>query len=237
MNRKMAGTVELATFVLVLVLGAARQAQTQDQKTPYPSMAPLEQYMMDSGAEIAMARSAAPESISRDAEVMVLGRHGYETAVKGKNGFVCVVERSWTAGIDEPEFWNPKLRGPICFNAPAARSYLPLTIKKTELVLAGRSKAQLFEGIKVGLDKKELPALEPGAMCYMLSKQGYLNDRAGHWHPHLMFFVPQTDAATWGANLPGSPMLASEDPEDRLTVFMVTVSKWSDGTDESADAH
>jgi len=211
MKGKMAQTIALATFALAIVLGAARQAQTQDQKNPYPSMAALEQYMMAREAEIAMARSAAPESISRDAEVMILGRHGYETAVKGKNGFVCVVERSWTAGIDEPDFWNPKLRGPLCLNPPAARSYLPLTIKKTELVLAGRSKAEMFESIKDGLDKKELPTLEPGAMCYMLSKQGYLNDRAGHWHPHLMFFVPQTDAVTWGANLPGSPMLASED--------------------------
>jgi len=183
MKGKMAQTIALATFALAIVLGAARQAQTQDQKNPYPSMAALEQYMMAREAEIAMARSAAPESISRDAEVMILGRHGYETAVKGKNGFVCVVERSWTAGIDEPDFWNPKLRGPLCLNPPAARSYLPLTIKKTELVLAGRSKAEMFESIKDGLDKKELPTLEPGAMCYMLSKQGYLNDRAGHWHP------------------------------------------------------
>ena len=237
MNGKLAQTIALSTFALALVLGAVGQAQTQDQKNPYARMAPLDQYMMAREAEIAMARSAAPESISRDAEVMVLGRHGYETAVKGKNGFVCVVERSWTAGIDDPEFWNPKLRGPICFNPPAARTYLPLTIKKTEWLLAGQYKAQIFESIKAGLDKKELPPLEPGAMCYMLSKQGYLNDRAGHWHPHLMFFVPQADAQTWGAGLPGSPILITQDPEDRLAVFLIPVGKLSDGTDEPMDAH
>jgi hypothetical protein len=141
------------------------------------------------------ARSAAPESISRDAEVMVLGRHGYEIAFKGKNGFVCIVQRSWTAGIDDPDFWNPKLRAAICFNA---RTYLPITIKKTELVLAGRSKAQMFEGIKIAFDKKERPPLESGAMCYMTSKQSYLSDHDGHWHPHLMFFVPLTGSAAWG---------------------------------------
>jgi hypothetical protein len=103
---------------------------------------------------------------------MVLGRHGYEIAGEGKNGFVCMVERSWTAGIDDPDFWNPKLRAPICFNPPAARSYLPLTIKKTEWVLAGRSKAQMFDDLKAAFDEKELPALEPGAMCYLISKQG-----------------------------------------------------------------
>jgi hypothetical protein len=211
--------------------GAARQAQAQDAKTPYPSMAPLEQYLIeDRNAEIALARSAAPVSVSQDAEVMVLGRHGFETAVKGKNGFVCVVERSWSAGINDPDFWNPKLRGPICMNAPAARTYLPLTIKKTELVLGGRSKAEMFDGIKDAFDKKELPTLEPGAMCYMLSKQGYLNDRDGHWHPHLMFFVPETDAKTWGANLPESPIFGFKDTQDRLTIFFVPVAKWSDGT-------
>ncbi|MBZ5722735.1 MAG: hypothetical protein LAO03_20540 [Acidobacteriia bacterium] len=231
-------TIKAKSFLLVVLLGAAWQAQAQDAKIQYPSMAPVEQYLIaDQNAEIALARSAAPESISHDAEVLVLGRHGYETAVKGKNGFVCMVLRSWTAGIDDPDFWNPKLRAPICFNPPAARSYLPLTIKKTELILAGRSKAQMFESIKAGLNKKELPTPEPGAMCYMMSKQGYLSDHDGHWHPHLMFFVPQTDALTWGADLPGSPILRADDPQDRLTVFLVPVAKWSDGTADPTNDH
>jgi hypothetical protein len=201
-------------------------------------MAPLEQYLIaDRNAEIALAQSAGPESIAHDAEVLVLGRHGYETAVKGKNSFMCMVQRSWTAGIDDPDFWNPKLRAPICFNPAAARSYLPLTIKKTELVLAGQSKAQMFESIKAGLDRKELPTPESGAMCYMMSKEGYLSDHDGHWHPHLMFFVPQRDALTWGANLPGSPILASDEPPDRLTVFLIPVAKWSDGTADLTGEH
>lgn len=236
MRGKIVRAVALRSFVLVVTLGAAWQAQAQQAQNAYLRMAPLDQYLIgDREGEIALARSAAPESISRDAEVLVLGRHGYESAVKGKNGFVCMVERSWTAGIDDPDFWNPKLRAPICFNPPAARSYLPLTIRKTELVLANQSKAQIFESIKAAFDKKELPPLESGAMCYMLSRQGYLSERDGRWHPHLMFFVPQTDALTWGANLPGSPILASDDTPDRLTVFLVPVAKWSDGkadTDE-----
>jgi hypothetical protein len=194
-------------------------------------MAPFEQYLMaDRNEEIKLARSAAPDSISGEAEILVLGKHGYETAVQGKNGFVCIVERSWTAGIDFPEFWNPKLRGPLCLNAAAARSYLPRTIKKTELIIAGRSKAQMFEAILAALDKKELPDPEPGAVCYMLSKQGYLNDGAGHWLPHLMFFTVETDPKTWGADLPGSPMIALKSPEERLTIFLVPVGHWSDGT-------
>ena len=217
-------------FMLVIVLSAVWMAQAQDTKTPYPGMAPLDQYLMARNAEIELARSAAPASIAQDAEVMVLGRHAYETAVKGKNGFVCMVQRSWTAGNDDPDFWNPKIRSPICFNPPAVRSYLPLTIKKTELVLAGRSKAQMFEDLDAAFRQKKLPGMEPGAMCYMMSKQGYLNDRDGHWHPHLMFFAPLTDAAAWGANLPGSPLIGAKDPEDRLTIFLIPVAMWSDGT-------
>ena len=165
---------------------------------------------------------------------MVLGRHGYETAVKGKNGFVCMVERSWMAGVDDPGFWNPKIRGAICLNPPAARTVVPITLKRTELILAGRSKAEMSEGVKDAFEKKELPPLEAGSMSYMMSRDAFLGDGAGHWHPHLMFYTPETGAATWGADLPGSPILSFGYSQDRLTVFMIPVAKWSDGT---ADAH
>jgi hypothetical protein len=182
-----------------------------------------------------MARSAAPESISRDAEVMVLGPHGYETAVKGKNGFVCVVERAWTSPIDSPEFWNPKGRAPVCYNAPAARFKVSLLIKTTELVLAGRTKTQIFDALTASIDKKELPALEVSAMCYMMSKQAYLSDGDPHWHPHLMFIVPLTEAASWGAGSPGSPVInAFVNTPERHTVFLVPVGNWSDGTADLA---
>jgi hypothetical protein len=233
MKRAIIRAITLPVFLLAVVLSAAWPEQAQDAKAPYPSMAPLEQYLMaNREAEIALARSAAPESISRDAEVMVLGRHGYETAVKGKNGFVCLVERSWMSPFNFPEFWNPKMRGPICFNPPAARSILPLTFKRTELVLAGLSKSQIIDGIKA-FDVKELPALEPGAMCYMMSKQGYLNDSARHWVPHLMFYVPLADPKSWGADLPGSPVMLNpqfQGAPEPITEFMIPVPSWSDGT-------
>jgi hypothetical protein len=230
MKQKLLGTIALSCFALVILPPAAWRAPAQQAKTPYPSMAPLDQYLMERSSELTLARSAAPVSISKDAEVMVLARKRYETAAKGKNGFVCMVERSWTAGIDDPDFWNPKLRGPICFNPPAVRSYLPQTILKTESILAGRSKAQTFEELKAALDNKKLPPPESGAMCYMMSKDGYLGDGAGHWHPHLMFFLPPTDPVTWGADLRGSPILSTKDAQGRLTVFLVPVGQWSDGT-------
>ena len=167
MDRKTVGTIALGSFALVVVLSTAWPARAQGAKASYPSMAPLDQYLMtDRSAEIAMARTAAPEAISRDADVLVLGRHGYETAVKGKNGFVCVVERGWMSPFDgdgSANFWNPKIRGPVCFNPPAARSILPMTYKRTEMVLAGQSKAQIIDGIKTFI-KQELPH-GPRANC------------------------------------------------------------------------
>jgi len=217
--------------MLVVLPGAGWQAMGQDAKVLYQSMAPVDQYLMaDRDQEIALARSAAPESVARDAEVLVLGRHGYETAVQGKNGFVCVVERSWMSPIDDPDFWNPKSRGPLCVNAASARSYLKRTIKRTELILAGQTKAQMVEAMTKAIDSKELPPMEPGAMCYMLSKQGVLNSRDGHWHPHLMFFVSQMEPEAWGANLEGAQIYAFDDKWEHLTTFLVPVGKWSDGT-------
>jgi hypothetical protein len=241
MQVKIARTIALGSFALAVVLSAAWQAQAQDAKPSYPSMAPLDQYLMaDPNAEIALARSAAPESISRDAEVLVLGRHGYETAVKGKNGFVCVVERAWMSpfeGDDSAGFWNPKLRGPVCFNPPAARSILPITYKRTELVLAGQSKAQIMDGIKTFV-KQELPPLEPGSMSYMMSKDQYLSDDGHHnWMAHLMFYTPLMEGAVWGADLLNSPVMLNPQfhgaPEP-IDVFMVPAGWWSDGTPDPA---
>src|SRR6202162_3218948 len=151
MQRRNASSMA-ASIAIALMFATAWHATAQDGKAKYPSMAPLDQYLMaDRNGEIALARSAAPAAISSDAEVLVLGRNGYETAVKGKNGFVCVVERGWMGPFDGEfavNFWNPKLRGPLCFNPPAARSILPMTYKRTEMVLAGQSKAQIIEGIK-----------------------------------------------------------------------------------------
>ena len=233
MNRKMSASLSNQALVLTTALSLAGVGQAQESKTLYPRIAPIDQYLIaDQNAEIALARSAAPASISGDATIVVLKQRGYETAVKGKNGFVCIVERSWMSPFDWPEFWNPKMRGPICFNPPAVRSILPLTIKRTESVLAGLSKAQIVDGIKA-FATKELPALEPGAMCYMMSRQGYLNDSAGHWLPHLMFYIPLTDPKVWGADLPGSPVLLNpqfQGAPGPITEFMIPVGHWSDGT-------
>jgi hypothetical protein len=238
MQKQMLSSLAVALLVQAVLPGAIGRAAAQPKPAPYPAMAPLDQYLMaDRNAEIALARSAAPASISDGAEVMVLGPKGYATAVKGTNGFLCLVERSWGSPTNDPGFWNPKMRAPHCFNPPAARTFAPIFLMKTKLVLAGKSRTEILAATASALDRKELPVLEPGAMCYMTSKQQYLNDGDKSWHPHLMFFAPGDAAKSWGANLPGSPVIAADDPEERATIFMVLVGKWSDGTAAPSAVH
>jgi hypothetical protein len=229
MNRNLLVTAAVA--VVLFQCGVAPVGWAQDAAQTYPSMAPVEKYLMaDRDAEIALARSAAPAAISQDAEVLVLTKDGYRTASEGKNGFTCVVERSWMSPVGSEEFWNPKVRGPVCYNPQASRSILPYTIERTRLALKGLTKAQIADSMKAALDSNQIPLPEAGAMSYMLSKGGYLGDSIGHWHPHLMFHIPNASGASWGANLPGSPVLLIPPGPEPESIFLVPVDRWSDGT-------
>jgi hypothetical protein len=231
MLKKHAKIIAFALALQILLPAAGRQAAAQTGNAAYPAMAPLDQYLIpDEKTEVALARSAAPGNISGDAEVMVLGREGYKTAMKGRNGFLCIVERSWGQGTNEAEFWNPKMRAPHCFNAQAARSFAPIYLMKTRLVLAGKSKPEIAQAVAAAMDKKELPALEPGAMAYMMSRQQYLNDQGKNWRSHAMFFSPGDMTKSWAADDPKSPVMMASDPEERVTILFVLSDKWSDGT-------
>ncbi|GIL39645.1 hypothetical protein [Roseiterribacter gracilis] len=222
----------LAVAALALLLGATDAAQAQTAKAPYPTMAPIEAYRMKSRTdEIALARSAAPAAIAKDAEILVLGSKGYESAAKGTNGFTCIVIRAWANKFDHADFWNPKIRAPHCFNPAGARSVLPTYLKRTEWVLAGVAKDEMESRTKQAVAAKEITPPEIGSMCYMLSKGGYLGDDVGGaWRPHLMFYLPPTEPATWGANLPDVQVFADTGGVEPVTVFFAPVRDWSDGT-------
>ena len=233
--------ISITVLVLVISIGfLVPKAAAQSDK--YSKMAPVDQYLMERNAEILLARSAAPDSISSDATVLILGRQGYETAVRGKNGFVCMVERSWMAQFDSPEFWNPKIRGAECLNRQAARSILPIADLRTRMVMAGHSKAEIVSALKAAFDNKQLPDLESGNIVFMMSKSAYLYDAGDHNGPHLMFFTALKDGKDWGAGASGSPVvsgpywfLSSKEPSQAkglppILVFAVEVAKWSDGT-------
>jgi hypothetical protein len=220
----------LSIFLLLLLPGLIDAQQTKP--SPYPAMAPIEQYRIaDPRDEIALARSAAPPSISMHAEVLVLGKHGYQTAVRGTNGFVCLVERSWDADFGDPEFWNPKRRGPDCFNPPAVRSVLPQYLQRTEWALAGIGRAQMIERTRAAYASGRFTSPEAGSLSFMLSKHGYLSDDgAGPWLPHVMFFVAHGQTMIWGAGLQSSPILGSDSSPFEPTVLLIPVRRWSDGS-------
>jgi len=207
-------------------LSSGAQAAT----TATPSMAPVARYLIPRDAEIALARSAATNAIAKDAQIMVFTATGFQTAVKGTNGFVCLVARSWSAGFGDPDFWNPQVRAPICYNALAAQSQVPETIKRTQIALAGGSEAKIQEGLKAAITSGELPVAKPGSLSYMLSKGTYFNHSEGHWLPHLMFYMPQTDLKSWGVGLPKSPVIGYNFPDERLTIFLIPIGRWSDGS-------
>jgi hypothetical protein len=223
-------TVAVAALLGLMGAGAARA-------NPYPTMAPIDAYLMvDRDAEIAMARSAAPPSVAADAAVLVLTPSGYVTAAPGKNGFVCLVERAWFSGLEDSGFWNPKLRGPDCYNRQGARSVLPTFLERTRWALAGATQEEIKARTRAALAAGTIPPPEIGSMNYMFSRQGYLGDKAqGPWHPHLMFYMPPMATADWGADLPGSRVMSSEAGINPYTMFYVPMPTWSDGTpDEKA---
>jgi len=245
-HRSTARLIFLITLLAVTVAGQEpRDGTKPDNREPgtqsYPSMAPLEQYLIkDPEAEIGLARTAAPPSISKDAEVLLLTPGGYRTAVKGKNGFVCLVDRSWQAPFSDPEFWNPRLRAPVCLNPQAARSVLPIENKRTELALAGVAKSEIMTRLWAAINAKELPTPQVGAMSYMMSKEQYLGDRNLNWMPHVMIYTANTITANdWGANQPGSPVLEppvrlTDRERDPVITFLIPVSQWSDGSSNTA---
>ena len=226
--------IELALVGLLLGGGSGAQAAPN----PYPNMAPLAQYLSPSQeAEIALARSAAPPSISAEAEILAFGPKGYETAVKGTNHFVCIVERGWSNNYDKPDFWNPRVRQPHCFNQAAARSALPAYLKRTEWVLAGLSRSEMLDRTKAAVAAHEFGPPEQGSMVYMMSRDTYLADGVGHWYPHLMFLLPRTSGQEWGADLKDSPVFSDSTFLEPLTIFFVPVARWSDGTLADVPSH
>ena len=224
-------TFRFKLLVLALSLAPVYSARADDAN-PYPNMAPLAQYMSASQAdEIALARTAAPASISDKAEILVLGAHGYETAVKGTNGFVCFVDRSWSNDIDNAEFWNPKIRSPTCANAAAARSFLPYTFQRTQWVMSGVSRDEMLKRTKAAIAAQEITAPAAGAMAFMLSKQQYVGDASGgQWYPHVMFYGPPGPGSNWGADVSGSPVLSGPSDLMPFTMYFIPVRKWSDGS-------
>ena len=226
----------VACLALVALLPSCAAAYAQATKAnPYPTMAPIAKYLMPSAAaEIALAHAAGPSSVSAHAEVLVLTRQGYVVGVNGTNGWVCVVGRSWTAGFDDPEFWNWHGLGPACLNPPAVRSVLPFYLALTKWAIAGDTREEIAAKAKAGYADHRFTDPAPASFAFMLSKNGYLLGADGPWRPHVMPFIAYDQLDTWAASFKGSPILAPPPsagfrPYQPVTLA-IPVSHWSDGS-------
>jgi hypothetical protein len=173
--------------------------------------------MLPRDREIALARSAAPADVSRDATVMILTEKGFEIAEQGGNGVTCIVNRS-----------QPESLEPHCFDAEGSATVLPIELRRTEMLREGKTNAEIDREIGQGLLSGKYRLPRRPAMSYMMSSgQVLYNDegkRVGQWHPHLMIFYPNLTSDDLGLGGTPSPEAAVVvDPGMPLSNIMVVV--------------
>jgi hypothetical protein len=215
----------VASAVVILLFAAAIPSSAQGQ-TQYP---PLSEYMMPQDTEIALARSAAPANVSDRATIKVFAESGFEVAVEGDNGFVCMVMRAWSAPTYSPEafldfvYYAP-LRAPICFNPVAAETMMPYYELRHELGLQGKNPGEIADGIEAAQAKGELPRTQTVSFAYMWSADQDLGPGIGHWHPHMMVFTPYYENSMLGGNEFGGTLpFVSDDAGTQFTVTLIRV--------------
>jgi len=210
-------------LIACLVLANFDAAAGWAQGSKYP---PLSEYMMAPEAEIALAKSAAPEKVSARATIKILTPSGYKVTAQGDNGFVCLVMRGWaaatsTAASDRDLVYYAKLRAPICFDPVASRTVLPLQELQTKLGMEGNGPDQIAKEVQAAYVKGELPRMEAVAFGYMFSADSDLGQGFGAWHPHMMVYTPHYENSMLGGNEEGGGALPFV--SDAGTPFAVTV--------------
>ena len=213
-------------FTYAVLLAAAALGNAQAQSTKYP---PIEEYLMPQANEIALAKSAAPANISGRATIIVLTRSGYEVAQTGDNGAVCMVMRGFSAPTYTPApfrnlVYDPTVRAPICFTPQAVREVLPYYELRTKLAMQSKNPDEIAEGVQTSYAKGELPKRTGVSFAYMWSADQNLASGIGHWHPHVMVFVPYYENSALGGNTFGAPLpQVSDDAGTPFTVVVIPV--------------
>lgn len=213
------------TLFLLFLAGTLGVVAAKGQASKYP---PLSEYMMAQEDEIALARSAAPDSVSAHATVEVLTSTGYQVAALGDNGFVCMVMRGWAgaptfspAPVREIIVYSSKVRAPICFDPVASRTVRPYHEFRARLGIAGKDADAIASEVATAYATGKLPKREGVAFAYMWSADMNLGPGIGAWHPHVMIYTPYYTNAMLGGNSPsvGTPSVG----DDEGTAFAVTV--------------
>ena len=213
-------------LVLLSLLAGLPGARLHAQAPKYP---PLSEYLMPQDAEIALAKTAAPASISDRATIKVLTTSGFQVVHEGVNGFVCMVMRAWSAPTYTPaEFRNlvydATVRAPICFDPGASRTVMPYYELRSTLGMAGKSPDQIAEGVQAAYVTGKLPRRDSVTFAYMWSAHQHLGPGIGAWHPHMMIFAPYYDNAMLGGNEFGSALpQVTDDAGTPFTVIVIPV--------------
>jgi hypothetical protein len=146
--------------------------------------------------EIALARSAAPSSISAGARVLALTDTGYATIAEGSTSVTCVVNRSWDRSVE-----------PHCYDPEGAATVMRIELRRNYLRHLGRPEDEISKELAQGImsGAYRLPARP--ALTYMMSSQQVLYDDngryVGKWRPHLMIYYP--NLSNQAMALPGKP--------------------------------
>jgi hypothetical protein len=214
----------LLAVLLTLLTGNCVFAQA-------PKYPPLSEYMMPRDAEMSLAKSAAPASISNRATIKVLATSGFQVAHQGDNGFVCMVMRGWSAPTYSPALlrelvYDIKALAPICFDPGAARMVMPYYELRSKLGMEGKPPDQIAAGVSTAYAKGDLPKREGVSFAYMWSVEQDLGGGAGHWHPHMMVFSPYYKNSMLGGHEFGSPLpFVSDDAGTPFAVVLIPVDE------------
>lgn len=179
---------------------------------PLPQLLPRDK-------EIALALSAAPEHLRKDAGVYALDRNGFVKVRESRNGFTCIVNRD-----------HPLNQKPVCFDAEGTATILPKILRIGELLMQGKSmseiNAEIAEGFRIG----KYIAPRRAGVAYMLS--GDIRNfnpstaKVESFPPHVMFYAPNLTNADLGttpealAKDPSLPFVAYQGPHG----FIIVVS-------------
>jgi hypothetical protein len=213
-------------FLMATLSAGAAMGQTGQTAAPAAKYPPIADYLMPRDAEIALAVTAAPPSVSDQATVKVLTKSGFEVAREGTNGSVCMVMRGFSAPTYTPAqfrnlVYDPTVHAPICFTPPAARVAMPYYELRTKLAMEGKTPDQIAESLQAASVRGELPRRDEVTFAYMWSAHQHLGPGINAWHPHMMVFAPYYRNEMVGGNPFGS--LFPQVSDDAGTPFTVVV--------------
>lgn len=209
--------------LVVLVLAPA----TLVGQSKYPSPP----RSLGEAAEIALALTAAPAEVSRDADVYVLRGTDFVKARAGTNGCACVVGRDSHEGS----------RYPICFDREGARTLLFRELMEGSLRAKGKTEAEVQALVDAAYKTGELELSTKSSIAYMMSPQQVLFSspnadgvRVGAWSPHIMLMLPGVAPEQLGlAHDSKVDVIQIHDRGGTHAELVVKVPKWSDGTSNS----